>query len=103
MKETGEAAAEEEPDILFTSLVDSKGLSAEHVFVFGMNENHFPRHAGTTTEDEVCSFLVALSRTPEAMTRDLRRVLGADKSVFLSWIERHLERLEVRKGYDLTA
>jgi hypothetical protein len=57
------AAAEDTPDVLFTSLVGSKGLSAEHVFIAGMNNNHFPRNPGAVTDDEICSLIVALSRT----------------------------------------
>lgn len=55
--------AENVPDVLFTSLVGSKGLSAEHVFIVGMNNSHFPRNPDAITDDEICSLLVALSRT----------------------------------------
>jgi superfamily I DNA/RNA helicase len=56
-------AGEDAPDVLFTSLVGSKGLSAEHVFIVGMNNKHFPRNPGAVTDDEICSLIVALSRT----------------------------------------
>ena len=92
-----------EPDVLFTTLVGSKGLSAEHVFIVGMNEGHFPRRAGTITDDEVCTFLVALNRT-----RKRCHVISAGffgkrplpESEFLSWVKPHLARLRVDKNYD---
>jgi superfamily I DNA/RNA helicase len=63
LEEAPVAEGEETPDILFTSLVGSKGLSAEHVFIVGMNNGHFPRNADAITDDEICSLIVALSRT----------------------------------------
>ncbi|HSD01357.1 MAG TPA: hypothetical protein VLB81_03255 [Gaiellales bacterium] len=96
---------EAQPDVLFTSLVRSKGLSAEHVFIVGMNEGHFPRRTGTITDDEVCTFLVALSRTRKRSHVISDGFFGRDflsESVFLSWIRPHLERLRVDKNYDFT-
>jgi superfamily I DNA/RNA helicase len=44
-------------------MVGSKGLSAEHVFIVGFNNGHFPRDASQITDYEICSLIVALSRT----------------------------------------
>lgn len=55
--------APEQPDILFTTMLGSKGLSAEHVFIVGLNDEYLPRKRDAVTDDEVCRFLVALSRT----------------------------------------
>lgn len=96
------AAGEEEPDILFTSLVSSKGLSAEHVFIVGMNNNHFPRNPAAITDDEICSLIVALSRTRKRCHVISFRWFGAGglaKSVFLDWIGPQLETLTVNKDY----
>jgi ATP-dependent DNA helicase UvrD/PcrA len=104
--ETGDSGGGREPDILFTSLVGAKGLSAEHVFIVGMNEGHFPRKAGTITDDEVCTFIVALSRARKRCHVISDGFFGKGflrESVFLSWIKPHLKYLRVDKTYDFTA
>jgi ATP-dependent DNA helicase UvrD/PcrA len=106
--EIGEAEAEAAPetlDIVFTSLVGSKGLSAEHVFIIGMNNGHFPRHPDAVTDDEVCSLIVALSRTRTRCHVISFRWFGKDflsPSLFLNWIGPHLETLTVNKDYDFS-
>jgi superfamily I DNA/RNA helicase len=93
------------PDILFTSLVGSKGLSAEHVFIVGMNNNHFPRNAAAITDDEVCSLIVALSRTRKRCRVISFRWFGSGglaQSVFLGWLAPHLETVTVNKDYDFS-
>jgi superfamily I DNA/RNA helicase len=104
--EIGEAeAAPETPDIVFTSLLGSKGLSAEHVFIIGMNNSHFPRHADAVTDDEVCSLVVALSRTRKRCHVISFRWFGKDflsPSLFLNWIGPHLETLTVNRDYDFS-
>ena len=99
------AASEEGPDILFTSLVSSKGLSAEHVFIVGMNNKHFPRNPDAITDDEICSLIVALSRTRIQCHVISFRFFGAGglaKSVFLDWISPHLDTITVNKDYDFS-
>jgi ATP-dependent DNA helicase UvrD/PcrA len=96
-------ADEDAPDVLFTSLVGSKGLSAEHVFIVGMNNKHFPRNPGAVTDDEICSLIVALSRTRQRCHVISFRFFGAGglaASVFLGWINQHLETVTVNKDYD---
>jgi superfamily I DNA/RNA helicase len=51
------------PKILVTEYVSAKGLSAAHVFVTGLNDGHMPYKPGNPTDDEICQFLVALTRT----------------------------------------
>jgi hypothetical protein len=92
----------EPPEILFTSAVGSKGLSAQHVFIVGLNSGHFPR---VMSDEEICTFLVALSRTRKRchlvsykwFTRS-----ALERSEFLEWIEPHLEHVTVNKDYDFT-
>jgi len=93
------------PDILFTTLVGSKGLSAEHVFIVGMNNKHFPRKPSAITDDEVCSLIVALSRTRTRCHVISCKWFGRgflSPSVFLNWISPHLEKLKVDKTYDFS-
>lgn len=54
---------ESKPSILLKSYVGSKGLSAGHVFVLGMNNGEMPCDPNAITDIEVCQFLVALTRT----------------------------------------
>lgn len=88
---TGDLPPHEEPvlpGVMFTSLLGAKGLSAAHVFVVGMSNGHFPRGA-TPTDDEVCKFIVALSRTRKACHLISTTRLGGkrlDPSTFLEWI-----------------
>ena len=88
---TGEIPPEEEPllpSIMFTSLLGAKGLSAAHVFVVGMCNGHFPRDT-TPTDDEICQFIVALSRTRKACHLVSTTHLGGATlaaSTFLAWV-----------------
>jgi superfamily I DNA/RNA helicase len=91
------------PDILFTSLVGSKGLSAEHVFVVGLNNGHFPRKVAAITDDEICQFVVALSRTRKRCHVVSCKWFGKgplQESVFLGWIRRHVAPITVDRTYD---
>ena len=100
-----ESADETAPDVLFTSLVGSKGLSAEHVFIVGMNNKHFPQNPGAITDDDICSLIVALSRTRKRCHVVSFRWFGASglaPSVFLGWINSHLETVVVNKDYSFS-
>lgn len=105
-EEGGEGAADEEtPDVLFTSLVGAKGLSAEHVFIVGLNDGHLPSDPGAIDDDEVCGFLVGLSRTRKRCHLISYRFAfssGLRRSVFLSWVAKHLEVQTVDKDYDFS-
>ena len=93
----------DQPDVLFTSLVGAKGLSAEHVFVVGMNGGHFPRDNDDVTDEEICSMLVALSRTRQQCHVVSAGFFGKGfmpPSVFLTAIKPHLALVTVNKDYD---
>jgi hypothetical protein len=69
-----------------------------------MNNKHFPRNPGAVTDDEICSLIVALSRTRKRCHVISFRFFGAGglaPSVFLGWINQHLETVTVNKDYDL--
>jgi superfamily I DNA/RNA helicase len=70
-------------------MVSAKGLSAEHVFIVGFNNEHFPRHPDAITDYEVCCLLVALSRTRrQCHLVSCRRWKGppVQVSTFLGWL-----------------
>lgn len=54
------------PSVICTTLVGAKGLSAEHVFIVGMNNGVFPKDPTAVTDDEICKLIVGLSRTRKA-------------------------------------
>jgi superfamily I DNA/RNA helicase len=91
------------PDILFTSLVGAKGLSAEHVFIVGLNNGHLPSHVASIGDDEICAFLVGLSRTRKRCHLIWFRFAfsgGLWRSVFVDWVAQHGEVVTVNKDYD---
>jgi ATP-dependent DNA helicase UvrD/PcrA len=91
-----------EPSIICTSLTGAKGLSAAYVFLVGFNNGHFPRDPAGITDQEVCQFLVGLSRTRKACHLISVRHYGTGwltKSRFLEWISEHVQEVAVDKGY----
>jgi superfamily I DNA/RNA helicase len=75
--------------IVCSTMVSAKGLSAEHVFIVGFNNEHFPRHPETITDYEVCCLLVALSRTRKQchlVSCGRWKGLRVQVSAFLGWL-----------------
>jgi superfamily I DNA/RNA helicase len=92
----------DEPSIICTSLTGSKGLSAGYVFLVGLNDGHFPRDPAAITDQEVCQFLVGLSRTRKACHLISVRHYGSGwltRSRFLDWISRRVDEITVDKAY----
>lgn len=81
---------ETQPSILFTSMNGAKGLSAEHVFIVGAMDTHFPKDPDNPTDKEISQFVVALSRTRKACHVVSCKVFWPQRtltpSVFLKWI-----------------
>lgn len=83
-------------------MIGSKGLSAGHVFIVGFNNGHLPRDRYDISDDEVCQFLVGLSRTRKACHVISVGRYGKgwlEPSDFAGWIAPHLEGLKVDKTY----
>ena len=75
--------------ILCTSLAGCKGLSANHVFLVGMNDGHLPYKRASITDDEVCQLIVALSRSRKSCTLVSTGRFGGQtpaRSVFVDWL-----------------
>lgn len=97
-----EGVAEDEPTIICTSLVGAKGLSGGYVYIVGCNDSHFPRNPSAITDEEVCCFLVALSRTRkecQLISCDRFGNVRLDTSRFLSWIQAHLDQVTVNAAW----
>ncbi len=79
--------------ILFTNFLGSKGLAASHVFVIGLNNGTFPISLQSIENEEVCKFIVALTRAKSSCTlvtnkfydRQIKRLVNKP-SIFLSWL-----------------
>lgn len=81
---------ENQPSVVVTNLVTSKGLQAEHVFIVGVNEGYFPADNHKITEEEVCQLLVALTRAKKSCTLVSTNRLGHQtlgQSRFVSWLD----------------
>jgi superfamily I DNA/RNA helicase len=90
------------PTIVCTSLVGAKGLSAGYVFIVGFNNGHFPRDPDDITDEEVCCFLVGLSRTRKECHLVSCGRLGNEPlrvSTFAGWIADELEEVPVNAAY----
>lgn len=84
-----DAIDEGAPTIVCATMVSAKGLSAEHVFIVGFNNEHFPRHPDAITDYEICCLLVALSRTRtqcHLVSCGRWKGLQAATSAFLDWL-----------------
>ena len=91
------------PSILCTTLKGAKGLSAEHVFVVGLSNRHFPVNPGSVSDDEICEFLVALSRTRKQCHLVSTRIFAGPPplrpSLFLAWVAPNSRQITVDRNY----
>ena len=92
------------PSIVCTTLTGSKGLSAGHIFIVGLNDLHLPRRREAISDTEVCSLLVGLSRTRKQVHLISCRRFGSQTlapSIFLGWLRDHVKQVRVDKDYFL--
>jgi hypothetical protein len=91
------------PSILCTTLKGAKGLSAEHVFVVGLMNGHFPDRPAAPSDEEICEFVVALSRTRKQCHLVSTRIFAGPPplrpSVFLSWVPGQTRQITVDKNF----
>ena len=88
------------PTIMLTTLVGSKGLQAQYVFVVGVNEGSLPRNNSSVKEQEVCEMLVALTRARKSCTFvSCRNFAGnwLEESIFVSWLKPLIEDRAINK------
>jgi superfamily I DNA/RNA helicase len=60
--------------IKLTTYLGAKGLSANHVFVLGLENGIFPKDPNNISDDEACQFIVLLTRARKSL-----RILSVDK------------------------
>ena len=95
-----ETAAEigDGPNVKVTSFEGCKGMSAQYVFLLGLQSGDMPRHAANVQDIEICRFLVAMTRTKKKCCVLTTGRFGQDfkkPSEFLSWVK--AERFEKKK------
>jgi superfamily I DNA/RNA helicase len=92
-----------QPTILCTTLKGAKGLSAEHVFVVGLMNGHLPVDPRSPSDEEVCEFLVALSRTRKACHLVSTKMFAGPPplrpSLFLGWVQPHSTQVAIDRAY----
>jgi hypothetical protein len=88
--------------IRFTSMNGAKGLSAEHVFVVGCVDGHFPENPADPSDQEISQFLVALSRTRKACHLISCKVFYPQTtlrpSLFVRWLAGLTEERPINAG-----
>jgi hypothetical protein len=95
-------AAAATPSIVCTSLVGAKGLSAGYVFVVGFVDGSIPEDPRAITDDEVCSLIVALSRTRKECHLVSCGNFGGQwfqPSTFVRWIQQPVDSRVVDRTY----
>jgi len=53
--------------IKLTTYLGAKGLSANHVFVLGLEDSILPKNPNNITDDELCQFIVLLTRARKSL------------------------------------
>jgi superfamily I DNA/RNA helicase len=78
------------PSVKVTSFEGAKGMSAQYVFIIGMQSGDMPRNAADVQDIEICKFLVGMTRTKKKCSIITTGRFGQDfkrPSEFLSWIK----------------
>lgn len=102
-----ESESQEETDqlsIKITTFLGAKGLSGGFVFIVGLNNGTIPEHPSSPTDNEICQFIVALTRARKKCYLISNKRMGpTDRlkhSTFIDWIDSSkLERIRVYADY----
>jgi superfamily I DNA/RNA helicase len=89
-KKRAEKDAAAGPLVKVTSFEGAKGMSAQYVFLVGMQSGDIPRHAADVQDIEICKFLVGMTRTKKKCSILTTGRFGQDfkqPSEFLAWIK----------------
>lgn len=92
----------EGPTVMVTNLVGSKGLQAQHVFLVGVSEGTLPRQNNQVETQEVCEFLVGLTRARKSCTLVSCKYFNGGKqerSIFIRWLGQLVQEQWVDKEH----
>lgn len=96
-------SAQDHPEIWLTTYNGCKGMSAGFTFVVGLENDELPRNQNAITDNELCQFVVALTRTRKQCHLVSTGRFGAKQlrpSVLLNWIPEDIsETVRVDKNY----
>jgi superfamily I DNA/RNA helicase len=105
---SGDNCSSDAPRAIATTFMGCKGLSANYVFLVGLNNSILPSDPANPSDDEICQFIVGMTRTRKRchlLYAD--RFRGAERvprSMFLNWISDDLkENILVDRHYFATA
>ena len=103
-QEVDETCQDKNVSIKITTINGSKGLEANYVFLIGMNNGNLPRNPRNPTDNEICQFIVGLTRTIKKCYLISNYVfggeIGIDSSVFINWINSsRIEKIGVKATY----
>ena len=95
---------DDQPSIKLTTFQRCKGLSGGFVFIVGLNDGTIPKKPGSPTDNEICQFIVALTRARKKCYLISNKRFGGSgwlrHSTFIDWIdESRLSIEEVNKEY----
>jgi superfamily I DNA/RNA helicase len=86
------------PNVKVTSFEGCKGMSAQYIFLLGLQSGDMPKDAANVQDIEICRFLVGMTRTKKKCCVLTTGRFGQDfkrPSEFLSWVKS--ERFEKKK------
>jgi superfamily I DNA/RNA helicase len=101
--EEHEESEKDKIEVVVTSFEGSKGLSAQRVFIVGLQNGDLPRDKNNITDIEVCRLLVALTRTRKCCSILYTNNFSGnrkEKSILISWINNsRFNNIKVDKNY----
>ena len=91
------------PIIKLTTFEGAKGLSAQHVFILGVQNSYLPKNPIAISDIEICKLLVALTRTRKQCHILSTYNFGGKKvepSEFIKWLpQKYIFRKFINKDY----
>jgi superfamily I DNA/RNA helicase len=92
-----------QPEIRLTTHNGSKGMSAGFTFIVGLENEVLPRTPDRISDNEICQFVVALTRTRQQchlISTGFFAGVKRNASDFLAWIPpEHISRVRVDKNF----
>jgi len=92
-----------QPEIRLTTYNGSKGMSAGFTFIVGLENEVLPRTPDRISDNEICQFVVALTRTRQQchlISTGFFAGVKRNASDFLAWIPpEHISRVRVDKNF----
>lgn len=106
-KNSGEKKVEpSKPKIMLTTFEGAKGLSAQHVFIVGLQNGVLPINFRSVRDIEICKFLVALTRARmqcHIMATNMFAGKQTEISDFIKWLTKtelgEIEKIKIDKNY----